>query len=342
MNDIIKKERLSNIELLRLLAMFLVLVVHADFFSLGTPTQEDVISTPASAFLRFFFKSLSIVCVNVFVLISGWFGIRPSVKGFCNFIFQCLFFLVGIYIVMLIFGLTSLSAKGIAGCLVLLKWNWFIKAYMGLYILSPVLNTFINNTEKKTFKKVLISFFAFQTIYSWVSDGAAFFENGYSTLSFMGLYLLARYTKIYLVPNNTPSKRFIYIYGIITLLLTLISFMSVRMGISVISGKMFSYVNPMVIISALSMLLYFNGLKIKGKLVNWLAASSFAIFLLHTNPNLCEPYFKKCVLWLYDGYDGITCLWLIFTFLLAVGMSAILIDQIRKKLWRVIVERFFN
>lgn len=188
----------------------------------------------------------------------------------------------------------------------------------------------------------MISFFAFQTIYSWVSDGAAFFENGYSTLSFMGLYLLARYTKIYLVPNNTPSKRFIYIYGIITLLLTLISFMSVRMGISVISGKMFSYVNPMVIISALSMLLYFNGLKIKGKLVNWLAASSFAIFLLHTNPNLCEPYFKKCVLWLYDGYDGITCLWLIFTFLLAVGMSAILIDQIRKKLWRVIVERFFN
>ena len=207
MNDIIKKERLSNIELLRLLAMFLVLVVHADFFSLGTPTQEDVISTPASAFFRFFFESLSIVCVNVFVLISGWFGIRPSAKGFCNFIFQCLFFLVGIYIVVLIFGLTSLSAKGIAGCLVLLKWNWFIKAYMGLYILSPVLNTFINNTEKKTFKKVLISFFAFQTIYSWVSDGAAFFENGYSTLSFMGLYLLARYTKIYLVANNTPPQK---------------------------------------------------------------------------------------------------------------------------------------
>ena len=343
MNNVIKKERLSNIELLRLLAMFLVLVVHADFFSLSTPTQDDVISTPASAFLRFFFESLSIVCVNVFVLISGWFGIRSNVKGFCNFIFQCLFFLVGIYIVMLIFGLTSLSAKGIAGCLVLLKWNWFIKAYMGLYILSPILNAFVNNTEKKTFKNVLISFFVFQTIYSWISDGAVFFENGYSTISFIGLYLLARYTKIYLAAKNTPPlASFLSIYGIITILLTLISFMSVRMGISVISEKMFSYVNPMVIISALSLLLFFNGLKIKSKLVNWLAASSFAIFLLHTNPNLCESYFKKCVLWLYDGNDGATCLWLILTFLLAVGMSAILIDQIRKKLWRVIDERFFN
>lgn len=180
----------------------------------------------------------------------------------------------------------------------------------------------------------------FQKIYSWISDGAVFFENGYSTISFIGLYLLARYTKIYFAAP--PSLIFLSIYGIITILLTMISFMSVRMGFSVISGKMFSYVNPMVIISALSLLLFFNGLKIKNKLVNWLAASSFAIFLLHTNPNLCEPYFKKCVLWLYDRYDGATCLWLIFTFLLAVGMSAILIDQIRKKLWRVIVERFFN
>ena len=110
---------------------------------------------------------------------------------------------------MLIFGLTSLSAKGIAGCLVLLKWNWFIKAYMGLYILSPILNAFVNNTEKKTFKNVLISFFVFQTIYSWISDGAVFFENGYSTISFIGLYLLARYTKIYLAAKNTPPRQFL-------------------------------------------------------------------------------------------------------------------------------------
>lgn len=63
MSDIIKKERDSNIELLRLIAMFMVLIVHADFFSLGVPTHDDIISAPTSAFLRFFFESLSIVCV---------------------------------------------------------------------------------------------------------------------------------------------------------------------------------------------------------------------------------------------------------------------------------------
>lgn len=197
MNKVIKKERESNIELLRLLAMFLVLIVHADFFSLEIPTPKDTITTPTNAFIRLFFESSSIVCVNVFVLISGWFGIKPNTKSFCNFVFQCLFFLIGIYIILLICGLTSLSAKGLAGCFCMLKWNWFIKAYIGLYILSPVLNAFIKNAEKKSYENVLVAFFVFQTLYSWLTGAAVFFESGYSTMSFIGLYLLARYLKIY-------------------------------------------------------------------------------------------------------------------------------------------------
>ena len=202
--SVVKKERESNIELLRLLAMFLVLVVHADFFSLGSPTQSDTLSAPANAFCRFFFESLSIICVNVFVLISGWFGIKASAKGFCKFAFQCLFFLIGIYAVMLSCGLTSLSIKGLAGCFALLQWNWFIKAYIGLYILAPILNAFVNQAEEKTFRNVLICFFAFQTLYAWCSNGAVFFEGGYSTMSFIGLYLLARYVKLYLLKNYPP------------------------------------------------------------------------------------------------------------------------------------------
>lgn len=208
MNKVIKKVRDSNIELLRLLAMFLVLVVHADFFSLDSPTQNDIIVAPTNAFFRFFFESLSIVCVNVFVLISGWFSIRSNVKSFCNFIFQCLFFLIGIYIVLLILGMTSLSVKGLAGCFFMLKWNWFIKAYIGLYILSPVLNAFIKNADKRTYENVLIAFFVFQTVYSWFTGAALFFESGYSTMSFIGLYLLAQYLKLYQLKKIVLPPRF--------------------------------------------------------------------------------------------------------------------------------------
>lgn len=70
--------RESNFELLRIIAMFMVLVLHADFQALGEPTRADIISSPLTSSLKVFFEMASIVAVNVFVLISGWFGIRGS------------------------------------------------------------------------------------------------------------------------------------------------------------------------------------------------------------------------------------------------------------------------
>ncbi len=344
MSNVTRKNRDSNIELLRLVAMFLVLVVHADFFSLGAPTQAETLAAPASAFSRFFFEAVSIICVDVFVLISGWFGIRPSAKSFCNFIFQCFFFSVGIYVVMLALGLTSLSIRGLAGCFFLLKWNWFVKAYIGLYILSPVLNAFIDHAEERTFRIVLLGFFLFQSIYAWISNGAVFFEHGYSTMSFIGLYLLARYVKIYLMKRlifTPPPCRCLLVFSAISLLLTVVSFFLVRIGLPG-TGQIYSYVNPLVIVSAFSLLLLFNGLRIKSNFINWCAASSFAIFLLHANPNLTEPYFKHDILHLYNSYEGVECLLMILLYLIAVGVIAIVIDQIRKFLWRKIAKRYFG
>ena len=47
-------QRDSNMELLRIIAMLLVLIVHANFKALGVPSQIDVITIPFPSFLRFF------------------------------------------------------------------------------------------------------------------------------------------------------------------------------------------------------------------------------------------------------------------------------------------------
>ena len=104
---------------------------------------------------------------------------------------------------------------------------------------------------------------------------------------------------------------------------------------------MYWYVNPLVIVSSLSLLLFFNGIKLKNKFVNWCAASSFAIYLLHTNPNLFLPYFKPFVIRLYNDYNGVECLLVIFVFLSIIGLVSIIIDQIRKVLWKVIAKNIF-
>ena len=67
------KQRLSNIELLRIIAMFMILTVHADYWLLGIPTLEDICISKVSVFTRILIEQLCVVGVNVFVLITGWF-----------------------------------------------------------------------------------------------------------------------------------------------------------------------------------------------------------------------------------------------------------------------------
>jgi surface polysaccharide O-acyltransferase-like enzyme len=81
-------KRESNIELLRIIAMILVVLVHCNYFSLGPVAPEAIAAAPLDSFVKAFAEQLCIICVNVFILISGWFGIRPSLKGVASFLYR--------------------------------------------------------------------------------------------------------------------------------------------------------------------------------------------------------------------------------------------------------------
>jgi surface polysaccharide O-acyltransferase-like enzyme len=68
----------SGIEFLRLLSMVFIMALHIYFFAFGRPTATNFQSAPLGSSLRFFWESLTIVGVNTFVLISGWFGIHQG------------------------------------------------------------------------------------------------------------------------------------------------------------------------------------------------------------------------------------------------------------------------
>jgi surface polysaccharide O-acyltransferase-like enzyme len=80
--------------------------------------------------------------------------------------------------------------------LLLTSKNWFIKSYIGLYILSPILNCFCEKATEKQFVIFLTGFYIFQTLYGLL-DAVTFINGGYSTFSFIGLYILAQYIKRY-------------------------------------------------------------------------------------------------------------------------------------------------
>ena len=172
--------------------MFLVLVIHANTVYNPWPIdQKAVLDNPFVCSFRFLIESLSVICVNAFILLSGWFGIRFSAKRLLTLIFTVLFSLI----------LTFLpSARGQGTRLLIdiftLNQYWFIKAYIILFILSPALNLFAEKASKTVFRNVLIAFFIMQTVFSYISN-YSWFDDGFSPIPFIGIYMLSRYIRIY-------------------------------------------------------------------------------------------------------------------------------------------------
>lgn len=326
-------------ELFRILAMFFVLVVHVDFYALGTPDRKLFLDNSTLFLGQIFFESLAIGCVNMFILLSGWFGIRPSKKGFLNLLFQGLFFSVGIYVVMSCLGKTNFSiqgvSKGILNCFWLPNTNWFIKAYFVLYILSPVLNSFIENANRKKVEYFLLAFFSFQTLYGWLFSGVQSFMRGYSPLSFIGLYILARYCKLYAPTFACFSRKVdLLMYTSLVVMITLIASISMIFNFAYVIDIIYSYSNPLVILASLYLLLYFSKWDIGyNSLVNTVAASTFAVYLLHVDPNIIDSYFVPVIKGVSERFDGLMFLFLVFLVLVVIYMISIALDRIRIFLW---------
>lgn len=187
--------RSSNFELLRILAMFMVLSLHANYLVFGYPTAETFDASPLTETGRILLEALCICAVNVFVMISGWFGIRASLRGFCSLMFQVLFFLLLTFIVAWSLGYIDISVRALLR-LIRSGVGWFVASYSIMYIFSPVLNAFIENVNRRQVLLVLLAFFTAQTYWGFI-DCKPDFNAGYSALSFYGLYLLAGYLRRY-------------------------------------------------------------------------------------------------------------------------------------------------
>lgn len=115
--------------------------------------------------------------------------------------------------------------------------------------------------------------------------------------------------------------------------------MLINSGAQLLSYKVpipvMTYDNPLIVLGALGMFLYFNGLNIKySSFINFVAKSSFAVFLLHTNPNIGEPIYQPLCKSIFESYIGVECLVAFLLTLTGIYISAILLDIPRRYIWK--------
>lgn len=330
------KMRLSNMELLRIVSMLFVMMLHANFLGIHAPYQSDLVVNPFTTVVRCFIEALAIVAVDVFVLLSGWFGINFSIKKLTGLLFQVIFFSLGFFIVFAIVSPSmAFTVDKVKGIFLMNGDYWFVKAYIVLFILSPVLNMFVEHATKKQFQLVLFSFYMFHTLYGWLMDASvAFTMNGTTGLSFIGLYLLGRYIRLYPFRLIKLRKSVdVLIYVGCTSVLTMFNILLLAKGQAVtVEGRLYSYASPLVIVSSVYLLLYFSKLSFSSKVVNWIASSCFAVYLFHCNGFFFGKYYRDIIRNLYD--DTCVSVLRIVLYILAIYILAILLDKVRMFLWK--------
>lgn len=150
------KTRNYGIDILRIIAVILVLTVH---FFYNTQYYEYVGLNNLNIKIQRLIRDFAMICVPLFIMITGFLNKKAKYdksffKGLFNIIIVWFFYSLIEYFVLnilnnnyqalnfksLLFSITSFS-----GC----KYSWYIEMYIGLYLFSPILNNAYNSFDKK-------------------------------------------------------------------------------------------------------------------------------------------------------------------------------------------------
>lgn len=312
--------RQSNIELCRIITMMLVLTVHSSFATFGGPAEWD---KPYYGLIVA--QCLSVVGVNVFVLISGYFSIKLKKQSLLRLLFCCLFYAIvsSVYS----FFNHSFSFRHL---LFVSEANWFIAAYIGLMLLSPILNAFLDNSSKKELGLMIVILLLFQTWYEFVPKLIPDFHAGYSILSFCILYLIARYLKLYINKVACLKKCFIcYITISIFLALSIVGVYASGYKVDYLCGSLLKYNQPIVIFSSVCLFVFFASIKIPYKsYINHIAKSCIAVLLIHTSYAF-NPCFSEIFRKIYNYTSGLITVLIWILAVIIIFITCAVFDQIR-------------
>lgn len=186
-----EKIRVSNIELLRIVAMFLVVISH--FYVHG---RWPIVNELSINNIIIYCFDVGEIGVTAFVLISGYFLVNQSfdlVKLF-KLVFQMWFYGVALLVFAYAFGTREIVGKLFWGSIIpFYSLNWFAKAYLLLYLLFPVLNIFL---KKYTKEKLLKGIIGFSVLWN-ILPAFSLYEHGNQRITVLFIYCIGAYFAIY-------------------------------------------------------------------------------------------------------------------------------------------------
>ena len=273
-----KQIRNSNHELLRIIAMYMIVFIHANmylnFFCTGS------IRTICNGLVN----GICNIGVSCFILISGYYGIKfdvgKIVKMECMMITYSLLETIILYVAFPEQMCGSVLLEQLVKSVIpfISRKYWFYSCYLCLICFSGYIQKFIDYLSREEFKKFLglclLLFSVLPTLFYFelVPD------NGKGLIQMVMVYMMGRYIRMY-KDVALPKKKAILLFVILWMINGVSHELPIRVG-----GIYFHLCRDNSIsnlIMAVILFYLFKEIKWQSTLVNRLASCVFAVFALN-------------------------------------------------------------
>lgn len=272
--------RQSNFELLRIMAMFAIVLHHLIINAINVVGYNNPFVGSFNNDTLLIINSMLVGGVNSFVLISGYFGIKVSKRSIIRLIFDSFIFaLIGLLICYLMTGdHFMLKPSSI--------WNnckfthyWFVTHYLILMLVSPIIESSLNNVTYKVFSLWICILLVINVYFGYCLHVVN--ENGYNFVNFIMLYYIGKYIR---VSKEKGWFRTMSQYSLAISIMTCILFSIIYIIISnytwIKGVRFWGYNSPWVLLSSILFFIFISKLAISNKWINTMAHGTFGIYLL--------------------------------------------------------------
>jgi len=295
----VEKKRSSNLELYRIICMFMIVchhfVVNSGLMNIDGPMHNNPESV--NTIFLYLFGMWGKTGINCFLMITGYFmctsniTIRKFVKlmiwiYFYHFIFY------GIFLT------TGYETMGFGRLIKLLMPVWgfnsnFTSCFIGFWLTIPFWNILIHNMTQKQHQILLVFLVGMYSILGNIPG----FIISFNYVSWFGvIYVVASYIRLYPKPIYDRTG----LWAVLSLCIIVCAMFSVVLLHYTGFSSEFSLVsdsNKLIALAvAVTTFILFKNIKMPyNKIINAIGASTFGVLLIHANSNAMRQWLWKDV-----------------------------------------------
>lgn len=289
--------RNEGVDLLRIVAMFMVLFLHI-LGNGGILFEVEVLSP--HGITAWFFEMAAFSAINCYGVISGFVGVHSKYK-YSNLIYlwlQVVIYCAGITLIYCLrypeaFPLSVLWESFFPVCN---GKYWYVTAYVGMFLFIPILNGAVKNLKKSQLRAVLICLFTALSVLPALFRKDIFMTGwGYGLLWLSFLYLVGAYIRLYGFFNNNPRLALL-IYSICVVVSWLVKLWEEAVSTEgkyayLATGFIAQYTSPTIFLAGVMLFVMFCGIKMPKwakKVVAVLSPCAFGVYIIHAHPILWD------------------------------------------------------